>query len=585
MRALFLAQAGDDLLRRNAAASDRRVEIIQIRKREFPQNRIDIFRFQQRRQADRLSLRLIIEHLLAVGDVLVLQFLLVELPDFRLGLRGFDDFEPVTAGSLAVLLGDDFHKVTRVERRIQRHDSAVDLRADALVADRAVDAIGKVEGRCALRQIDDFALRRKDEDFIAEQIDLERLDEFLGIARVVLPIQNLAQPIELVIQRIRNLLAFLVAPVRRNAVFRDAVHLVGSNLHLKGHAIFANDRRMQRLIHVRLRHGDIILEAVGHLLPERVHHAQHGIAVLHRIHQHANGDQIKNLLKRLVLEHHLAVYAVKMLRPAVNFVVNVHLLELVAQGVDHRADVFLALGALHADLDNQVLISLRVEIAQAQILKLLLDFIYAKTMRQRRVNVERLLCDSLLALRRLRFQGAHVVRSVRQFDEHNADILAHRQNHLADGFGLLLHAGGKIQPFQFGHAVDEQRNLLPEFLLDDLDRHIVAILHRIVKQSGGDCRRVEHQLRQNPGNGQRMHEIGFARFAQLSGVRLFGKVIRLFHQLDIGLRVIFHQRCNQFVEILTFVLRQNGFPPSSFICNSFARSMLLSSDTLPLGMS
>ena len=316
-----------------------------------------------------------------------------------------------------------------------------------------------------------------------------------------------------------------------------------------------------------------------------MHHAQHGIAVLHRIHQHANGDQIKNLLKRLVLEHHLAVYAVKMLRPAVDFVVNVHLLELVAQGVDHRADVFLALGALHADLDNQVLISLWIEIAQAQILKLLLDFIYAKTMRQRRVNVERLLCDSLLALRRLRFQGAHVVRSVRQFDEHDADILAHRQDHLTDGFGLLLHAGGKIQPFQFGHAIDEQRNLLPEFLLDDLDRHIVAILHRIVEQTGGDCRRVEHQLRQNPGNGQRMHEIGFARFAQLSGVCLFGKVIRLFHQLDIGLRVIFHQRCNQFVEILTFVLRQNGFPPSSFICNSFARSMLLSSDTLPLGMS
>jgi len=106
-----------------------------------------------------------------------------------------------------------------------------------------------------------------------------------------------------------------------------------------------------------------------------------------------------------------------------------------------------------------------------------------------------------------------------------------------------------------------------------------------VEQTGGDCRRVEHQLRQNPGNGQRMHEIGFTRFAQLSGVRLFGKVIRLFHQLDIGLRVIFHQRCNQFVEILTFVLRQNGFPPSSFICNSFARSMLFSSDTLPLGMS
>ena len=55
----------------------------------------------------------------------------------------------------------------------------------------------------------------------------------------------------------------------------------------------------------------------------------------------------------------------------------------------------------------------------------------------------------------------------------------------------------------------KQRNLLPKFPFDDFDRHVVAILHRIVEQTGGDCRRVEHQLRQNSRYGQRVYEIRF----------------------------------------------------------------------------
>ena len=152
--------------------------------------------------------------------------------------------------------------------------------------------------------------------------------------------------------------------MRRDAIFCDTVHFVSTNLHFKRHAVFADDRCMQRLIHIGFRHGDIILKAIWHLFPKRMHHAQHSIAVLYGIDQNADGNQIENLLKRFMLEHHFAVNAVKMLRPAVNLVMDIHFLELIAQHINHSADVFFPLGALHADFDDQILIPFRIKIAQ-----------------------------------------------------------------------------------------------------------------------------------------------------------------------------------------------------------------------------
>ena len=448
-----------------------------------------------------------------------------------------------------------------------------------------MDAIGKVNRRRAAGQIDDLALGREDEDFIAEQIDLERLDKLLGVARVVLPVQNLPQPVQLVVQAVRCLLALLVAPVRRNAVFRNAVHLVSANLHLKGHAVFAHDRRMQRLVHVGLGHGDIVLEAVGHLLPQRMHDAQHRIAVLHAVDQHAQGNQVVDLLKGLVLQHHLAVDAVKVLRAAVDLELNAHLPDLVAQRLHDRLDVLLALGALHADLGDQILIAVRVQIPQAQVLQLLLDLVHAQAMRKRRVDIQRLLRDAPLALRGLCLERAHVVRAVRQLDEHDADVLAHRQDHLADGLRLLLHARGKVEALELGDAVHQQRDLRAELLADDVQRHVLAILHRVVQKAGSNRRRVQHQLGQNARDDHRMGKVRLAGLAHLSLVRLLCEVVCLFNQCYVGIRMVFDHRSDQFVQIFAFIVCQSGIPPSPFnpfMRMSLPRSGLASSETFPL---
>ena len=55
------------------------------------------------------------------------------------------------------------------------------------------------------------------------------------------------------------LLAFLIAPVGSNALLGYSVHLLGTDLHFEDVAVIIKGGRMQGLIHVELRHGDVVL--------------------------------------------------------------------------------------------------------------------------------------------------------------------------------------------------------------------------------------------------------------------------------------------------------------------------------------
>ena len=72
---------------------------------------------------------------------------------------------------------------------------------------------------------------------------------------------------------LRALAVVFVLIVRRDAEFRDAVHLVGANLHLKRHPVVADHGVVQRLIAVGLGHRDIVLETPLHRLPEGMNNA------------------------------------------------------------------------------------------------------------------------------------------------------------------------------------------------------------------------------------------------------------------------------------------------------------------------
>ena len=78
---------------------------------------------------------------------------------------------------------------------------------------------------------------------------------------------------------------------------------------------------------------------------------------------------------------------------------------------------------------------------------------------------------------------------------------------------------------ELGHPVDQPGDLGPEQLLDVLDRR-QRIFDGIVEQRGDDGFLVELQLGHQPGDLDRVAEIGIARGALLGAV--------LLHRIDIG---------------------------------------------------
>ena len=79
------------------------------------------------------------------------------------------------------------------------------------------------------------------------------------------------------------------------------MHLEGTDLDLKGLAVCADQRRMQRLVHIRLRHRDIIFKTAGDRFVHLVDHTQSRVTVFYGVHDDADREDIVDLVQRLVL--------------------------------------------------------------------------------------------------------------------------------------------------------------------------------------------------------------------------------------------------------------------------------------------
>ena len=141
------------------------------------------------------------------------------------------------------------------ELALQRHQPAVDPRADAAVPDLGVHRVGEVHRRRPRRQRDHVALRREHEDLLHRKVVAQRLQELAGVRGLPLPVEQLTHPGHVVDLgrgvRMRGVaaLGFLVAPVRGDAVLGGAVHVAGADLHLQRLALRTDDRGVQRLVH------------------------------------------------------------------------------------------------------------------------------------------------------------------------------------------------------------------------------------------------------------------------------------------------------------------------------------------------
>ncbi len=200
-----------------------------------------------------------------------------ELADLRARLGGLDEVQPVARRRARGLRGEDLDEVPRLERVGERHDAAVDLRADAAVADVRVDVVGEVEGRRAGRQVAHLALGREHVDLVRVEVRAQGLEELGRVARLALPVHHPRDPGRLVG------LALLVEPVRGHPELGRAVHRVRADLDLERLALGAEHGGVEALVHVRLGHRDQVLEPPGQGLPERVDDPHRPVAVLHRV--------------------------------------------------------------------------------------------------------------------------------------------------------------------------------------------------------------------------------------------------------------------------------------------------------------
>jgi hypothetical protein len=190
------------------------------------------------------------------------------------------------------------------------------------------------------------------------------------------------------------------------------------------------------------------------------------------------------------------------------------------------------LAAAPFDALAERLVRLALEILERQILELVLDLAHPQPVGDRRVDVARLLRDLDAAFFRQVVQGPHVVEPVRQLHQDDADVVHHREQHLAEVLRLALLARRKRDRSQFRHPFHDVGDVGAEQLLDPLDRRL-RVLDDVVQEPGGHRHDVELHVGEQIGDLEGVDQVGLARMAHLSLVLVGRKDVGPPEQFDV----------------------------------------------------
>ncbi len=129
------------------------------------------------------------------------------------------------------------------------------------------------------------------------------------------------------------------------------------------------------------------------------------------------------------------------------------------------------------------------------------------------------------------------MESVTKLDQNDADIICHRQDHLADTLGLPGFGTPKGQTAQLGHALNNMGNLWAKHFCEFLGS-CASVLHNIVEEGSGQTDCVQLQLGQESGHLKGMGQIRFSGKPHLT-IMDPGRIdVRSFHQAQISFRVV-----------------------------------------------
>ncbi len=302
--------------------------------------------------------------------------------------------------------------------------------------DHGVHVVSEIQRGGALRQVDHLAHRGQRIDTVLDQLGVERAGQpaLLAVLRLF---QQLPHPGDLAIEcLLRALAAFLVFPVRGHAQFGLRVHVVSTDLHLDRAPFRADHGSVQRAVVVGLGPGDIVVELARHRRPQRVHHAQRGVAGGNVVDHHPHRAQVVQLVESQPLLLHLPPDAVDVLGPAADLRTQALLAQRLGQDLLDRFDVALARHPALVHLARNAPVGVRFQMAERQVLQLPLQLPNAQPVGQRRVDVAGQLRQRA-ALRLGQLVGhAHLRQLPRQQDRHHAQVLHDRQQQPAQAFAV-----------------------------------------------------------------------------------------------------------------------------------------------------
>ena len=159
---------------------------------------------------------------------------------------------------------------------------------------------------------------------------------------------------------------------------------------------------------------------------------------------------------------------------------------------------------------------LRVNVPQREILKLLHDRIHTEPLRQWGVEESGLRSD--LGLLRLRHtvESAHVVQSISDLDEEDADVLRRRHQESADILQLtggvigLRHHFDEDLAGELRQTVDDPSDRVAKHIPDIL-HGVLRVLHHVMEQRRSDRGASETHLRAGDGgDGNGMEDVGLS---------------------------------------------------------------------------
>ena len=361
--------------------------------------------------------------------------------------------------------------------------------------------------------------------------------------------------------------AVAVGPVRGHARLCDLVHLARADLHLHPLGVAPRDGGVDRAVAVGLGLRDVVLEPARHRAPAAVDRAERAIARLVGLGDDPKAEDVRQALEGQVLLLHLAPDGIGQLGPALHLggdALGCHQgFEVGRDPVDH---VPLALSE-GGEPTHHASPRKGVEDVEGEVLELLPHGLHPHAPRERRVDLHRLPRLDGLLLTRHRADRPHVVQTVGQLHDDDAQVLAHGHEQLAEVLGLLGLVAGQLEAGQLGDPIHETRDVGAEKALDLLVGG-ARVLHGVVEK-GGDDRRIVHPLRgDDAGHRDRVGDVGLARPPGLPIMGSGGVLVRRADQPGIGARVVGPRRLDQHLQVRHAhrrcgqgLCRRDGFVP------------------------